>query len=252
MSEAVRLVGVAVQFLTRLPVPAIRVDDGDLRRASMLFPGVGLLVAGTGIAVRAGAEWALGVPVATVLAVTAMVAVTGAFHEDGLADTVDGVWGGWTPQQRVEIMRDSRIGTYGTVALVASLALRVALLVDVDLTGFARLAVAGHVTGRAAGVAMAAVLPAASDQGQGATVTGPLGWGGATVAAGTTLAVLLVVSGVWFWVPLCAAAVTVAAVRRLVRRRLGGLTGDVLGATNQAAHVVTMAALAALLRGGLL
>lgn len=251
MSETLRLMGVAAQFLTRLPVPAIRVEEGDLRRASMFFPAIGLLVAATGIAVRAGTEWAWGAPVATVLAVTAMVAVTGAFHEDGLADTVDGVWGGWTPQQRVEIMRDSRIGTYGMVALVSSLALRFALLVSVDLADFARLTVAGHVTGRAAGVAMAALLPAATDQGHGAKVAGPLGWGGATVVAGTLLAVLLVVSGIWLWVPLCAVGLTLAALRRLVRRRLGGLTGDVLGATNQAAHVVTMAALAALLRAGL-
>lgn len=252
MAETARLLGVAVQFLTRLPVPAIRVADGDLRRASMFFPSVGLLVAATGIAVRGGTEWALGAPVATALALTAMVATTGAFHEDGLADTVDGVWGGWTPQQRLEIMHDSRIGTYATVALISSLGLRYALLVDVDLTGFARLAAAGHVTGRAAGVAMAALLPAASDQGHGAAVAGPLGWGGASVTAGTVVAVLAVVSGVWLWVPLCAVGLTLAAVRRLVRRRLGGLTGDVLGATNQVAHVVTMATVAALLRGGML
>lgn len=252
MAETARLVGVAVQFLTRFPVPAIRVEDGDLRRAAMFFPAVGVFVAVTGIAVRAGTEWALGAPVATALALTAMVAATGAFHEDGLADTVDGVWGGWTPRQRVEIMRDSRIGTYGTVALIASLGLRFALLVGFDLADFARLAVAGHVTGRAAGVVMAALLPAASAQGYGATVAGPLGWGGASVAAGTVVAVLAVVSGVWLWMPLCAVGLTVAAVRRLVRRRLGGLTGDVLGATNQVVHVVTMATLAALLRGGVL
>src|SRR5687768_6108501 len=137
MTEAARLFAVAVQFLTRLPVPAIRVDDGDLRRASMFFPLIGILVAGVGLGVRAGTEWALGASVATVLALTAMVAVTGAFHEDGLADTVDGVWGGWTPQRRIEIMRDSRLGTYGAVALFSSLALRYTLLAGFDLAGFA-------------------------------------------------------------------------------------------------------------------
>lgn len=252
MTRTVRLAAVAVQFLTRVPVPAVDVAEGDLRSASMFFPAVGVLVAGTGIAVRAGTQWALGVPVATVLALVAMVAVTGAFHEDGLADTVDGVWGGWTPERRLEIMRDSRLGTYGTVALVGVLALRGALLMGVDLAGFARLALAGHVTGRAAGVALSGLLPAARDQGHGAQAAGALGPGGALVAAGTTLAVLGAVAGGWFWVPLVAAAVPVGLVRRLVRRRLGGLTGDVLGAVNQVAHVVAMGAVASLLRGGLL
>lgn len=252
MTEALRLFAVAVQFLTRLPVPAIRVDEGDLRRASMFFPFIGILVAGVGVGVRAGTEWALGASVATVLALTAMVAVTGAFHEDGLADSVDGIWGGWTPERRIEIMRDSRLGTYGAAALILSLALRYTLLAGFDLAGFAGLAFAGHVVGRAAGLAMAALLPAASDQGHGAQVAGPLGWGGAIVAAVTTLAVLVVVCGIWFWVPLVAAAVGVAAVRRLARRRLEGLTGDVLGATNQVAHIVAMGAVAALLRGDVL
>ena len=180
-----------------------------------------------------------------------MVAVTGAFHEDGLADSVDGIWGGWTPERRIEIMRDSRLGTYGAVALIASLGLRFALLAGVDVVGFARLAFAGHVTGRAAGVAMAALLPAASDQGSGAKVAGPLGAGGAVVAGVTTLAVLVGAAGLWFWVPLAGSAVVIVAVRRLVRRRLHGLTGDVLGATNQLAHIVVMACLAALIRAGL-
>ena len=252
MAEVARLAAVAVQFLTRLPVPAIRVDDGDLRRASMFFPAVGLLVAAVGVGVRAGAEWALGIPVATALALTAMVAVTGAFHEDGLADSADGIWGGWTPERRIEIMRDSRIGTYGVVALISTLAVRYALLVGFDLEGFARLALAGHVTGRAAGVAMASLLPAASDQGHGAKVAGPVGVGEAAVAGGTTIAVLILVAEVWFWAPLAAAAVSVAATRRLVRRRLEGLTGDVLGATNQLAHIAAMLALAAVLRAELL
>ena len=252
MREQLRLLAVATQFLTRLPVPAIRVDDGDLRRASMYFPVVGVAVAAVGVGMRSSTAWALGPGVATVLALIAMVAVTGAFHEDGLADSVDGIWGGWTPERRIEIMRDSRLGTYGAVALIASLGLRFALLVGVDAVGFARLVFAGHVTGRAAGVVMAALLPAASDQGHGAKVAGPVGIGGAVVVAVTTLGVLVVTAGAWLWVPLVAAAIAMAAVRRLVRRRLEGLTGDVLGATNQVVHIVVMGCLAALLRAELL
>lgn len=250
--RAGHLVAVALQFLTRVPVGGVDVGEDDLRAASMFFPVVGVLVAGAGIAVRAATEWALGAPAATVLAVTAMVAVTGAFHEDGLADTVDGLWGGWTPEQRIAIMRDSRIGTYGTAALVAVLALRGTLLAGADLEGFARLALAGHVTGRTAGVALAALLPAAADEGHGARVAGALGTGGAVVAGVTTVAVLALVAGRWLWAPLGAATLAVGGARRLARRRLGGITGDVLGAANQIAHVAAMCALAALLRGGVL
>ncbi|HVM19025.1 MAG TPA: adenosylcobinamide-GDP ribazoletransferase, partial [Egibacteraceae bacterium] len=154
--EPLRLLAVAVQFLTRFPVPAIRVDDGDLRRASAAFPLVGVFVAAVGIAVRAAAEPLWGPLPATVTAVLAMVAATGAFHEDGLADAVDGIWGGWDPEQRVAIMRDSRIGTYGTVAVVGNLGLRVALLAPLRLGVFVTAVLCGHVLGRAAGLVMAA------------------------------------------------------------------------------------------------
>ena len=251
MREPFRLFAVAVQFMTRFPVPAIRVEEGDLRRASMFFPLIGVLVAGAGIAVRAAAGWLWGPGVGTVAAVLAMVAVTGAFHEDGLADTADGVWGGWSPAQRLRIMRDSRLGTYGSVALFGVLALRLALLAPLPLDRFAATVLIGHVTGRSAGLALAALLPAARDQGHGAKATGLPPGAGVVVAAATLAAVLALCAGRWAWAPLLAAALGVLAVRRLARRRLNGLTGDVLGAVNQVAHVLAMAAMVALWRWGL-
>ncbi len=250
--ESLRLLAVAFQFLTRLPVPRVRVGDDDVRRSSIFFPLVGVVVAGVGVLVRAGFEPLVGVAAATVVALAGMVAVTGAFHEDGLADTVDGVWGGWSPEQRLAIMRDSRIGTYGTVALLASLGLRYTLLVQLDLADFARAAVIGHVLGRGAGLLLVRYLPAAREEGHGARAAGPLGSVGSAVAATTVVVVLLVAAGPWAWVPLAAAIVAVAAMRRLLRRRLGGLTGDTLGATNQLAHIAAMTAVVALVRAGAL
>ncbi|HEX8927721.1 MAG TPA: adenosylcobinamide-GDP ribazoletransferase, partial [Actinomycetota bacterium] len=133
----------------------------DLRRASALFPLVGLGVAGVGVAARAAVAPLWGTTVATVAAVVAMVLATGAFHEDGLADTADGLWGGWTPAERLAIMRDSRIGTYGTVALIAAFSLRLALLLPLGLADFARALACAHVLARASSLLLAHLLPAA-------------------------------------------------------------------------------------------
>jgi adenosylcobinamide-GDP ribazoletransferase len=250
VTEALRLTAVAFQFLTRIPVPQIPVGEGDLRRASAAFPAVGVVVAALGIAVRAAAEPLWGPVPATIGAVTAMVAVTGAFHEDGLADTADGLWGGWDPEQRIAIMRDSRIGTYGAVALVAVLSLRVALLAALPLGAFAAAALSGAVLGRASTLLLVRLLPAAA-AGSGAMVVGPLRRGGTAVALGTVALVLLAAAGAWAPLVLGVGLLVVASCRRLLRRRVGGLTGDSLGATNQLVELAAIAAVVALFRAGL-
>ncbi len=247
MAEALRMTAIAFQFLTRLPVPQIRVDDGDLRRASAAFPLVGVVVAGVGIAVRAAVGVLWGPVVGAVAAVAAMVAVTGAFHEDGLADTADGLWGGWDPEQRIAIMRDSRIGTYGTVALLGALALRVSLLAVLPLGPFAAAVLCGAVLGRASTLLLVLLLPAAA-AGSGASVVGRLGTGGLVIAVGTVAVVLAGAVGVWAPLVLAAGLLIVLACRRLFRRRLGGITGDSLGATNQLVEIAAIAVVAALVR----
>lgn len=251
VTEVLRLTAVALQFLTRIPVPRVRVEDGDLRRAAAAFPLVGLVVAAVAIAVRAAlAPW-WGPATATVAAVVAATAVTGAFHEDGLADTVDGVWGGWDPAQRLAIMRDSRVGTYGVLALVGTFALRVVLLAPLPLLAFAQATVAGHVLGRASGLVLSATLPALAP-GHGARVAGRPGVAGTAVAGATVAAALGVGLGRFAPVPLVAGLAVVGATRRLYRRRLGGVTGDTLGATNQLVDLVAVAAVVGLARAGLL
>lgn len=243
---------VAVGFLTRVPVRPAPIDDGVLAAATAWFPLVGLLVAGVGIVVR----WPLGELVgsapATVAAVLAMVAVTGAFHEDGLADSADGLWGGWTPPRRIEIMRDSRIGTYGTVALMGALLMRVLLLAPLPLEHFARAVVAGHVVGRAAILLGIRLLPPASDQGSGARVGHPVGGRGLVIAVATSVLAAAATTGWWLWIPLALAVVGAYAVARLADRKLGGMTGDVLGATQQVVLILVLAAVVALVRQGAL
>jgi adenosylcobinamide-GDP ribazoletransferase len=178
LREPLRLLVLAIGFLTRIPVPRVDVGAGDLRDASAFFPLVGLVVAGVGVAARAAAEPIWGTGVATVAAIAAMILVTGAFHEDGLADTADGLWGGWDPAARLAIMRDSRIGTYGTVALIIVIGLRVSLLLPLGIADFARAVACGHVLGRASTLLLARLLPATDGFAGGGGPPGAAGAGG--------------------------------------------------------------------------
>ena len=120
---------VALQFLTRIHVPALPgFEPLWLDRSAAYFPAVGLLVGAISALVLLVASLVWSAPICAVLAVAGGIALTGALHEDGLADTADGLGGGQTPEQRLAIMKDSRIGTYGACALVLVLLLKVACL----------------------------------------------------------------------------------------------------------------------------
>lgn len=240
MREWMRRTAVAFAFMTRLPVPSIELREGDLGRASVLFPLVGLVVATGGVAARMVVEPVWGPATGSVVGVLAVVALTGAFHEDGLADSADGLWGGWAPEQRLAIMRDSRLGTYGTIALVALFALRFALLVPAPLNTFAIAMVSGHVLGRASALVLVRLAPAVPGS-SSTDIAGPLRGGDAVVAGALTIVPLVVATGV-LAVPLLLAAVAVTvAGAQLFRRRLGGVTGDALGATTAVVEVSAMA-----------
>jgi adenosylcobinamide-GDP ribazoletransferase len=242
-----RLLAIAFGFMTRLPVPHVDVRDGDLTRASAAFPLVGLAVAAVAVAVRhvTGLVW--GPVTGTVVAVLSATAVTGAFHEDGLADTADGLSGGWEPEERVRIMRDSRLGTYGTIALIALFAVRLALLAGLSIATFAVAMVCGHVLGRAAGPVLVSRLPALADS-SSAGIAGRLGRGATAVVVAATVIPVVVAAGVLAPALLVVAGGVVAACAVLYRRRLGGVTGDAIGATTVLVEVAVIAAVAGLAR----
>lgn len=248
--HALRDARAAVGFLTRLPVGRRAAGaEGGFAAAAAYFPLVGLLVAGIGIGVFAAVEPLLGPVVAAVVSVFATIAVTGALHEDGLADVADGFWGGTSAGRRLEIMRDSRIGTFGALAVTGDVLLRSALLAPLDLAGVARVLVAGHVIGRAAPLILATWLPPARADGLGAQFGRP-GRGGVVLAAVTVIASAVVTTGVWAAVPVCAGTVAVAAIGWAARRRIGGYTGDVFGAGVLLVNLAVAASVVALLRAG--
>lgn len=241
----------AVGFLTRLPVPVGGdLDDDRLARATTFFPVVGAVV-GSAVGVsRWSLEAALGGLGASVVAVAVGIAMTGAFHEDGWADTFDGLWGGWTPERRIEIMRDSRLGTYGAAALLLALLLQVSLAASLPPWRAAAALGAGHVLGRLMILVQIRLTPPVSDQGTGARVARPVPVG-AFVAV--SLFAVVGAAAVLGWALLAAvpaALATTVLFGAIARRKVGGLTGDVLGATAMAGLLATLVAVTAVTRLG--
>ncbi len=263
--------GNALGVLTRLPLPraATRTDfspetddyadDSEpeaveatatlrpIGRAVRAFPLIGALLgiaAGLAFAIATG----LGLPdlVAGVVAVALLALLTGALHEDGLADMADGFGGGQTVEKKLAIMRDSRIGAYGVMALVLVLAAKVGALADLSDIGVVMSGViCAAATSRAAMPAMMRWLPAARSDGLGASAGVPPAqhvWTGIIIAVVLSL-LLLTWSGL---VALIIAALAAAAVGLLARRQVGGHTGDVLGGTQQISELVFLLALAAI------
>ena len=185
--------------------------------------------------------------VAAAVGVLVGVLVTGAFHEDGLADTADAVAGGATRERRFEILKDPRHGTYGVAALCGSIVLRVVAVATLGpAAAFAGL-VAAHALGRGAAVAAMAAVPVARPDGLGADYARSVGPGRAG-AAGLLVAVAIAALATGWWVgPLALAAVVgAAAVATLARRAFGGVTGDVLGAIEQVAEILVLVAVSGL------
>ena len=235
----------AIQFLTRLRVPVLHnFQPSWLNNAVAYFPAVGMLVGGISalVLVMAAVIWPY--PIPAILAIFAGVIVTGALHEDGLADSVDGLAGGHNAEQRLAIMRDSRIGTFGAIAVLFALGLKVACLAMFTPFDGALTLLAAHTGARAASVVASAFTPYVSTNSGGKI--GPL------VVPGRRLAVAvgLGIAG-FLGLPVmpAAAALLIAGLAayfflRFAVHALGGHTGDVLGATEQIFEVVVLLVLA--------
>jgi adenosylcobinamide-GDP ribazoletransferase len=234
-----RLFLVSVQFLTRLPLG----HKGDLPpdalgRAAVFFPLVGLGLGAGGAALNYLLSPHSSRSVVTVFVLIYLVAVTGGLHEDALADAADGFGGGWKKEQILAIMRDSRIGSFGAIAVVLGLLARFACLGSLSLLDFDRFFVAGQVLNRWTALPLGFFLHSARDGGgQGALVArritrGALGIG--TALAAVIVAFVLGVKAVW---AILAAITVTTATGLYYHSRLGGVTGDCMGATNQITEV---------------
>ena len=243
-----RLLICAVQFLTRLPTPALPDFQPDwITRAARFFPLTGQLV-GVLCAViwlAASRVWP-GLPAAA-LAIGAGVLITGGFHEDGLADTADGLGGGQDRERRLTIMKDSRIGSYGALALGLVMALKIALLARLGPWAGAVTLVIVHGGARAASVTVMAALPYAGDIDAAKVRSAPRG-------VSFPEAAFALVTGFWPLIflglpkaALAASLVVIAAgsMALVARELIGGVTGDVLGAVEQLCEAALLLAAAA-------
>ena len=233
----------AVGFLTRIPVgdPSRGgTREVNVAKAVPLFPFVGALVG----VIQAGVWWALShgtTPlVAATVSVTVAALITGAFHHDGLADTADAFGGGWTVEQRMEILKDSRLGTYGTTALVLAFGMEIAALSSFEATNGAQAIVAMHIFGRAMSV-LTMIYASAAGDGLGAAYAQNIAQMPAMIAvivAGIATAALLGASAF----AIIPAIVCAGAVIALSHRKIGGVTGDVLGAITVVSGVALLVA----------
>jgi adenosylcobinamide-GDP ribazoletransferase len=236
----------ALRFLTRLRVPGPETRPEDLGRAVGWFPLVGALVGlGTAAAYTFGLDWWPG-PVAGVLAVGFGLMLTGGFHEDGASDAADGLGAGGGPERVVEIMRDSRIGAYGAMALWVLLAFRWAALLALGRRSLLALPLAMAWGRWSMALTLGALPPVA--QGLGSRVRQGLGRGPlvlATVMAGLVTAAAWAFGWRQLWQPPVAAGLAALVWICYLKRRLGGQTGDLLGAGNQLAEAAVLLALLA-------
>jgi adenosylcobinamide-GDP ribazoletransferase len=239
-----RLFAVALQFLTRVPLPSrFGFEPAWLQESARHFPGVGLLVGGFGAAVLLAASSLWPLPVAVGLSIAATLWLTGAFHEDGLADTCDALGGAVGRARALEIMKDPRVGSYAVLGLFAVLGLKAACLVGLGTAQGAAALVLGHAASRAAAVSLIHFLPYAGDPAaaKAKPLAQQLSGAGWSVALLWVLGAMLVLA---WWTPGCStvaalggAALAALLCARWFRRRLGGFTGDTLGATQQFAEL---------------
>lgn len=237
----------AIMFLTRIPVGRIE-QLPPLADSAWAYPiagGLHGLVIGLGY--WAAHALGLGSLVSALFAVLAGVMASGAFHEDGLADCADGFGGGWTRERKLEIMRDSRIGTYGTVALIIAFGLRVTLFAEIGSVYDVLCAavVLGALT-RGLLPLVILLLPAARTDGAAAETAGRLSSGVAGVSVALGLATAFALLAPSQLLAIGAAAIGMSAMFIIASRQIGGLTGDVLGAAQVIGEIAGLLAIAAL------
>ena len=253
----IRLFFIALQFFTRLPIPAwVGFEASWLKHASRYFPLVGVVVAALAATVYAAAALVLPAPVAAVLSTAASIYITGAFHEDGFADTCDGLGGGMTRERALEIMKDSRVGAYGAIGIVCMLSTKLSALAMLP----PHLAVAAlfvaHPVSRLAATALIWKLDYVRGEGKAKPLAQQMTGTEFAIAALTCALPAACMLAVGWMTPAALAAAVLASVAaalwlgRLFVRRLGGYTGDCLGAVQQLAEaLVYVAVLATLGRG---
>ena len=237
MRQQLRLFCTALTFFTRLPVSRwAGADTADLNHAARYFSLVGVLVGAVGALVYLAAARLLPQELAVLASMAATLWLTGAFHEDGLADAADGLGGGWTKEQALTIMQDSRLGSYGAIALFLVLLGKFEALSHLPPALLPAVLVAGHALSRFAAVLVIASQDYVRTEGKAKPLATRLTPGELLLAGIAGLAPLAWLQPTWLWALLPVALIWLWFSRKL-QSRLGGYTGDCLGAMQQLCEI---------------
>jgi adenosylcobinamide-GDP ribazoletransferase len=258
MMRELRRFLIAMGYFTRLPVPQwVGWDAGELNRAARYFPWIGLLVALIVALVFWLTALYLPIGVAVLLSMILSLRLTGAFHEDGLADAADGLGGGWLREDVLRIMKDSRIGTYGAAALVTALLLKWGCLSALAPGQVVLALFVAHPLSRLAALLVMLSLPYVreDESSRAKPIAQGLSWPEGLIGALGGL-LPLVLAGACGWLSAARIALIIGAVLlvlafwfRLLQRRLGGYTGDCLGAVQQCSELAIYLVLCAHVAG---
>lgn len=230
----------AIGFFTRIPVPSEALHS-NLNQSAKFFPLVGLIVGGLSAIVLLIALEVFPVRVAIVLSMIASVLLTGAFHEDGLADSADGFGGGYDKEAVLRIMQDSRIGSFGAIALVLALGLKLELLASLPEEFLPWLVVAAHMASRFFAVSYLASLDYVRFEGKSKPLATALAWPSLLFAGVCGIAPLLLLDVLLGLICIGLLALIRWLLGRYFVRRIGGYTGDCLGFAQQVFELVIYA-----------
>jgi adenosylcobinamide-GDP ribazoletransferase len=241
----VRLFFIALQFFTRLPIPRwVGFQPHWLHHASRYFPLVGLVVGAVVAAVYWAAAQVLPPAVAVLLSTAAGIYLTGAFHEDGFADTCDGLGGGLTRERALEIMKDSRIGAYGAIGIALLLGIKCATLAHLPLPATVAALCVAHPLSRLMAASLIWRMDYARAEGKAKPMAQQMTGAEFVIAAACCVPAVLAATAMgWLdWRAVASGAVAMALVTlwfaRKLQARLGGYTGDGLGAVQQSTEAV--------------
>lgn len=241
-----RELAAALSFITRVPVPWTWCDGADMGRASRWFSTIGILIGLWSWLWLWALAPLLGQPLAAVLAVIATIVFTGALHQDGLADLCDGFWGGWERERKLAIMKDSQIGSYGVLALIAAFSLSVLAITSLPMAAALPVLLLAHTGSRAVAGLVPKLLSYARLEGPSKTPQANKPIAGDHLLTLWSPPVLMLIYGAsaglgaLFWPLVIGWAVSLGAMLWLMKRHIQGYTGDTLGATQQVVEIVTL------------
>ena len=228
----------AIRFFTRLPVPTwVGHSSEALASSTRYFPAVGIVVGGIAALVFLATSYVWPLTLAVLASMAATLYITGAFHEDGWSDTIDGLGGGWEKERVLAIMKDSRIGSYGVAALIIMLLAKFCALIELKPSLIPLAMIAGHALSRLCATAVMTSLDYVRDEGKAKPMSARIGRASLVFAGLTALLPLVFLPPAPVAIGVVFAALATLWLACLFKRRIGGYTGDCLGAVQQLSEV---------------